>query len=198
MTSAPGEPLLSLINDVLDLSKVEAGHMELEVQPFRSGRRWKTGSRWYGNARPRRGPLAFDVDAQVDVVEGDERRSSRSIQLISNAVKFTPGGGPVHVSTTQAPGEVRGRHRRHRFGRRSRGSERIFEEFQQSQPAAGCARGPGSGSRSRSGSWRSTAGGSGWRARRTREYVHVRVARRVDDVMTGERVSSSLRTTRRT
>ncbi len=105
-----GNHLLSLINDVLDLSKVEAGQVELEVGAVLAA----------GGARARRrdGARAGDEgrrpgrrsrrDPEVDVVDGDERRIRQVIfNLLSNAVKFTPAGGAVDVSAARVNGEVR-------------------------------------------------------------------------------------------
>ena len=87
--------LLSLINDVLDLSKVEAGQVDLEVAPFPLVEALESG---VVMVRER----AIDEDVQIALsadpevmVEADERRVRQVIfNLLSNAVKFTPPGGP--------------------------------------------------------------------------------------------------------
>ena len=91
-----GNHLLSLINDVLDLSKVEAGQVELELAPFSLQGRSSGASRWCASARPGTGYGSRSRrNPDVDVVAGDERRIRQVIfNLLSNAVKFTPAGGP--------------------------------------------------------------------------------------------------------
>jgi signal transduction histidine kinase len=95
-----GQHLLSLINDVLDLARVEAGQVELEITPFSLREALERG---VVMVRERAGQSGVKVelaaDPQVDVVEGDERRIRQVIfNLLSNAVKFTPLGGAVDVT----------------------------------------------------------------------------------------------------
>jgi signal transduction histidine kinase len=116
-----GNHLLSLINDVLDLSKVEAGQVELEIAPFSLREALERGVVTVRERATKDGvQLALAADPQVDVVEGDERRIKQVIfNLLSNAVKFTPPAA-VDVSAEQVDGEAGGRDR-HRPGARSRG-----------------------------------------------------------------------------
>ncbi len=90
-----GNHLLSLINDVLDLSKVEAGQVELEVAPFSLREALERGVVMVRERATEDGvQVALAADPEVDVVEGDERRIRQVIfNLLSNAVKFTPAGG---------------------------------------------------------------------------------------------------------
>src|SRR5262245_5221563 len=100
--------LLSLINDVLDLSKVEAGQVELEVAAFSLRDALERGVVMVRERAIRDGvELAFSANHEVDVVEGDERRIRQVIfNLLSNAVKFTPAGGAVDVGAARVNGEV--------------------------------------------------------------------------------------------
>ena len=104
-----GNHLLSLINDVLDLSKVEAGQIELEVAPFSLREALERGVVMVRERASKDGVrLALATEPEVDVVEGDERRIRQVIfNLLSNAVKFTPEGGSVDVSAAKVNGEVR-------------------------------------------------------------------------------------------
>jgi signal transduction histidine kinase len=130
-----GNHLLSLINDVLDLSKVEAGQVELDVHPFSLRDALERGVVMVRERATEDGVrVAFTADPEVDVVDGDERRIKQVIfNLLSNAVKFTPAGGEVDVSATRANGEVRVSIADTGPGVALEDRERIFEEFQQTE-----------------------------------------------------------------
>jgi signal transduction histidine kinase len=140
-----GHHLLSLINDVLDLSKVEAGHIELEVEPFSLREALERGVVMVRERATMDGVhVTFTADPEVDVVEGDERRIKQVIfNLLSNAVKFTPTGGNVDVSAAQVDGELRVAVADSGPGLAPEDHERIFEEFQQAD--AGVELGEGTG-----------------------------------------------------
>ena len=142
-----GNHLLSLINDVLDLSKVEAGQVELEVHPFSLREALERGVVMVRERASEDGVrVAFVADPEVDVVAGDERRIKQVIfNLLSNAVKFTPAGGEVDVSATRANGEVRVSVADTGPGIAPEDRERIFEEFQQSETGVGHREGTGLG-----------------------------------------------------
>lgn len=95
-----GDNLLSLINDVLDLSKVEAGKLELEQINFDPGKVIKNVVEMLGvRAREKGVSLSFDVNPDVPIsVRGDRHRLRQIlINLIGNAVKFTEEKGEVVV-----------------------------------------------------------------------------------------------------
>ena len=104
-----GNHLLSLINDVLDLSKVEAGQVELEVAPFSLREALERGVVMVRERATKDGVhVALAPLPDLDVVTGDERRIRQVIfNLLSNAVKFTPAGGAVDVSAARVNGEVK-------------------------------------------------------------------------------------------
>jgi signal transduction histidine kinase len=130
-----GNHLLSLINDVLDLSKVEAGQVELDVHPFSLHDALERGVVMVRERATEHGVrVGFRADPEVDVVDGDERRIKQVIfNLLSNAVKFTPAGGEVDVSATRLNGEVRVSVADTGPGIAPEDRERIFEEFQQTE-----------------------------------------------------------------
>jgi signal transduction histidine kinase len=130
-----GNHLLSLINDVLDLSKVEAGQVELEVRRFSLREALERGVIMVRERATEDGvQVDLVADPDVDVVEGDERRIKQVIfNLLSNAVKFTPAGGAVDVSSARANGEVRISVADTGPGIAPEDHERIFEEFQQTE-----------------------------------------------------------------
>ena len=100
--------LLALINDVLDLSKVEAGQVELEVGPFSVREALERGVVMVRERAVKNGvTLSLEPNSEVELVEGDERRIRQVVfNLLSNAVKFTPAGGSVKVSSARQNGEV--------------------------------------------------------------------------------------------
>ncbi len=130
-----GNHLLSLINDILDLSKVEAGQIELEVTSFSLRDALERGVVMIRERATNDGVrVALETGSGVDVVEGDERRVRQVIfNLLSNAVKFTPSGGIVDVSAYRIDGEVRVAVTDTGPGLAPEDHERIFEEFQQTE-----------------------------------------------------------------
>ena len=145
--TSSGNHLLSLINDVLDLSKVEAGQVELQVHPFSLREALERGVVMVRERATEEGVrVAFAADPEVDVVDGDERRIKQVIfNLLSNAVKFTPAGGEVDVSATRVNGEVRVSVADTGPGIAPEDRDRIFEEFQQSESGVGLREGTGLG-----------------------------------------------------
>jgi signal transduction histidine kinase len=127
--------LLSLINDVLDLSKVEAGQVELDMAPFSLREALESGVVMVRERATSDGVrVALSADPEVGLVEGDERRIRQVIfNLLSNAVKFTPVGGAVDVTAAQVNGEVRVAVADTGPGLAPEDHERIFEEFQQTE-----------------------------------------------------------------
>ncbi len=131
--------LLALINDILDLSKVEAGQVELERRLFSLREALERGVVMVRERAVQNGvELSLELDPQVDLVEGDERRIRQVVfNLLSNAVKFTPSGGRVDVSTAKEDGEVRIAVRDTGPGISPDDQARIFEEFQQARDTNG-------------------------------------------------------------
>jgi signal transduction histidine kinase len=130
-----GNHLLSLIDDVLDLSKVEAGQVELEVATFSLREALERGVVMVRERATTNG-IAIELEAgpNVDIVTGDERRIRQVIfNLLSNAVKFTPPGGAVDVRAARVDGEVRVAVADTGPGIARDDQERIFEEFQQAE-----------------------------------------------------------------
>jgi signal transduction histidine kinase len=128
-----GNHLLSLINDVLDLSKVEAGQVELEVASLSLREALERGVVMVREPATKQGVrLSLELAPGVDLVEGDERRLRQVIfNLLSNAVKFTPEGGEVVVATASRDHEVLISVTDTGPGIPLEDHERIFEEFQQ-------------------------------------------------------------------
>jgi signal transduction histidine kinase len=128
-----GNHLLSLINDVLDLSKVEAGQVELEVASFSLREALERGVVMVREPASKRGvAVALELAPDVDLVEGDERRLRQVVfNLLSNAVKFTPEGGSIVVASARVDGEVHVSVTDTGPGIVAEERELIFEEFHQ-------------------------------------------------------------------
>jgi signal transduction histidine kinase len=92
-----GHHLLTLINDILDLSKIEAGRMELELSRFDLGMLLDNSMTLVRERATRHGlTLKLDVADDVEEWVADQRKVKQVvINLLSNAVKFTPSGGSV-------------------------------------------------------------------------------------------------------
>lgn len=102
--NSSGAHLLSLINDLLDVAKIEAGKMEIEPHPLDVRRTLETALKIVGmRARERKQHLAIQVEPAVPTVFADERALRQILlNLVSNAVKFTPEGGNILVAASQA------------------------------------------------------------------------------------------------
>src|SRR4029077_16516569 len=127
--------LLELINDVLNLSKVEAGQLELQVAPFSLQDALERGVSMVREQATTEGvQITLHRNGGLDVVTGDERRIRQVIfNLLSNAVKFTPNGGQVDITATRADSEVKFCVADSGPGIAAEDLDRIFEEFQQTE-----------------------------------------------------------------
>ena len=94
-----GSHLLSLINDVLDISKIEAGKMELDVAVMDGGALLDDASRMMRDLAKRH-DVELHTETEIGCVLHADERAIRQIMLnlISNAIKFTPTGGRVRIS----------------------------------------------------------------------------------------------------
>jgi len=94
-----GRHLLSLINDILDLSKIEAGHMELEPADFDLPSAIDNALTLVRERATRRGiTLGSAIDERLGLIRGDERKVKQVLlNLLSNALKFTPEGGRIDI-----------------------------------------------------------------------------------------------------
>ncbi len=94
-----GLHLLSLINDLLDVAKIEAGRMEIEPHMIESRNALEDALKLVASkARERHQTLTIDVDKDAAVLYADERALKQiAINLVSNSVKFTADGGRITV-----------------------------------------------------------------------------------------------------
>lgn len=97
--------LLSLINDILDLSKIESGKLELELTEFPFEALLDNSTLMFKEKSIKDGiDMSVQLDAIPDLLTGDERKIKQVIyNLLANAVKFTPGGGKVLLKARICP-----------------------------------------------------------------------------------------------
>jgi GAF domain-containing protein len=130
---ASGQHLLSLINDILDLSKIEAGRMELELTDFHLPTALDNALTLVRERAGRRGiALHMTSDERLDYVRADERKVRQVVlNLLSNAIKFTPEGGRIEVRAKPVDGSVEVSVTDTGVGIAPEDQEAIFEEFRQ-------------------------------------------------------------------
>jgi signal transduction histidine kinase/putative methionine-R-sulfoxide reductase with GAF domain len=139
--------LLSLINDILDLSKIEAGRMELEAASFDLPAAIdNTLILVRERAQRRTIDLARSFDDRLGAVVADERKVKQVLlNLLSNALKFTPEGGRIDVSARARDGVAEIAVHDTGIGIAAADQQTVFEEFRQVGAATKKAEGTGLG-----------------------------------------------------
>ena len=142
-----GKHLLALLNEILDLSKVEAGRMELSPSTFAVRDAVEYVMSMVRERAALHGiTLELEVGAHVGVIYADEMRFKQvMLNLLSNAVKFTPDSGHVRVSATVDDDHVVVTVSDDGPGIAAEYRERIFESFQQGGRGAPTDEGTGLG-----------------------------------------------------
>ncbi len=130
---ASGQHLLSLINDILDLSKIEAGRMELAPAPFHLPTALENAVTLVKERASRHGiAVELEVDPRLGELVGDERKVKQVLlNLLSNAVKFTPEGGRISLKAGPRDGVVEIAVTDTGIGIAPEDQAAIFEEFRQ-------------------------------------------------------------------
>src|SRR4030095_12409936 len=130
---ASGTHLLSLINDILDLSKIEAGRMELELTDFHLPTALDNALMLVRERAGRRSiALLTNIDDRLGQIQADERKVRQVVlNLLSNAIKFTPEGGRIEVAATPKDGFVEVSVSDTGVGIAPADQEAVFEEFRQ-------------------------------------------------------------------
>jgi signal transduction histidine kinase len=128
-----GRHLLSLINDVLDLAKIEAGRVELELSQVALPDILRSAVSMHAERASRAGvEISLRTDPDEITVTADARRLRQVVfNLLSNAVKFTPANGRVEISTRVDDGQVEIAVADTGPGIAAEDLETIFEEFEQ-------------------------------------------------------------------
>jgi signal transduction histidine kinase len=130
---ASGQHLLSLINDILDLSKIEAGRMELELSDFHLPTALDSALTLVRERAGRRSiALHLSVDERLGPIQADERKVRQVVlNLLSNAIKFTPEGGRIEVRATSQDDFVEVSISDTGVGIAPGDQDAVFEEFRQ-------------------------------------------------------------------
>jgi len=128
-----GKHLLSLINDILDLSKIEAGRMDLEISTFDLPSALSNAMVLVRERAQRHGiDLTLEVDKDLGAFRADERKFKQIVlNLLSNAVKFTPDGGHVSVAAKKDTTRVEIAVKDTGIGIAPEDHAAVFEEFKQ-------------------------------------------------------------------
>jgi signal transduction histidine kinase len=142
-----GQHLLSLINDILDLSKIEAGRMELEISDFDLP---GTIEQTMMLVRERAARLNITLERRIDKRLGSIRADERKVKqvllnLLSNALKFTPEGGKIDVRAAVSDGVAEISVTDTGVGIAPDDQEKVFEEFRQVGTASKKVEGTGLG-----------------------------------------------------
>jgi signal transduction histidine kinase len=142
-----GRHLLSLINDILDLSKIEAGRMELEPSDFHLPSAIENTLILVRERAQRRGvELGRTIDGTLGTVRGDERKVKQVLlNLLSNALKFTPEGGRIDVRARAHDGVAEISVIDTGVGIAADDQQAVFEEFKQVGSASKKVEGTGLG-----------------------------------------------------
>ena len=142
-----GKHLLELLNDILDLSKIEAGQMVLNHSEFavRESLEYCL-SMVRERALKQRILLSLEIDPEVGLLEADRLRFRQVVlNLLSNAVKFTPDGGRVDVRAAVRDRDLVVEVADTGPGVAAEDRERIFDSFQQGARHPGQTEGTGLG-----------------------------------------------------
>jgi signal transduction histidine kinase len=128
-----GKHLLSLINDILDLSKIEAGKMELDLKRF-DVRMAIDNAMTLVRGRADRHGIRLEATVSPDVTDcdGDERKFKQILlNLLTNAIKFTPENGMVRLAAAPADDGYAFSVTDTGIGIAAEDLDRVFDEFQQ-------------------------------------------------------------------
>jgi signal transduction histidine kinase/CheY-like chemotaxis protein len=126
-----GQHLLGLINDVLDITKVEAGRLDLHFEAIDVS---QAIAESVGGLRPlaERKNIAIEIDTIRGTIEADRGRVRQMLyNLLSNAIKFTPGGGSIRLTTDFDDDTVRIAVADTGVGIAPDDRDHVFEEFRQ-------------------------------------------------------------------
>ena len=128
-----GKHLLSLINDILDLSKIEAGRMELDLGDFDAAQAISNAMTLVRERAQTHGiALGLEASDALGEIRADERKFKQILlNLLSNAVKFTPDGGKVTVRAARVGHNIEVEVQDTGVGISAQDQRVVFDEFKQ-------------------------------------------------------------------
>lgn len=128
-----GTHLLQLINDILDICKIEAGKMQLSLSQFAITDVVENCFNVVKSLAYRKNiDVAIVIEPSCFVMSADAKKLRQILyNLLSNAIKFTPEGGRVELGVVQHDPVVRFSVRDNGIGIREEDKERVFQEFEQ-------------------------------------------------------------------
>jgi signal transduction histidine kinase len=134
-----GQNLLSLITDILDLSKIETGDLEMELGKVRIGDLLKDSLNMVKVKALKHGiELYLNLEDGIPEIYADERKVKQIVfNLLSNAVKFTPDGGKVGIEAVKDDEYVRITVWDTGIGIKKKDRGKLFRKFQQLESGAG-------------------------------------------------------------
>jgi len=142
-----GKHLQGLINDILDLSKIEAGKMELHVEAYPVSYFTESIQRVMQAAVEQKSiSLVFDIAADIDQLVVDQTRFKQIlVNLVSNAIKYSNPHGTVTVRVRRFVNEIEFEVKDEGVGIKPEDLTRLFQAFQQGKNAKGSKEGTGLG-----------------------------------------------------
>ena len=142
-----GDHLLSVVNDILDLSKIDVGHIELEPSEFRLTDTLENTLAMFRETAIRRDvSLKLSASPEVGTITADLRRLRQILfNLLSNAIKFTPAGGTIELSARRDGPLIRVAVRDTGLGIPLEDQARVFDAFHRSATTALTVEGTGLG-----------------------------------------------------
>ncbi|HZY10697.1 MAG TPA: response regulator [Bacteroidota bacterium] len=145
--NASGKHLQGLINDILDLSKIEAGKMELHIEAYPVSYFVETLQRvMEASLQEKMIQLIFDISPEVDQLVVDQTRFKQIlVNLVSNAIKFSNIGGKVGVTIRRLVNEIEVEVKDEGIGIKPEDIGRLFHAFQQGKNAQSAKEGTGLG-----------------------------------------------------
>jgi signal transduction histidine kinase/ActR/RegA family two-component response regulator len=128
-----GKHLLDLINELLDMAKIDSGTAELRLEQF-DPKEYLIGN--VGLMQPQFGKkkiaVRFSHDPSLTIMTGDRRRCNQiMLNLLSNAVKYTPEEGKIKISYIQQEGQAKFMISDSGIGIEPEEQDKIFSEFHQ-------------------------------------------------------------------
>ena len=142
-----GKHLQGLINDILDLSKIEAGKMELHVEAYPISYFTESVARVMQSLVQQKNiSLVFDISPEIDQLVVDQTRFKQIlVNLVSNAVKYSNPQGLVTVTVRRFINEIEVSVKDEGIGIKPEDLPRLFHAFQQGKNAHGSKEGTGLG-----------------------------------------------------